>query len=150
MKDLPLSLTVSALAGAFTLLRPADWSPRIRRAFVLAPGVLTAAGLAAVLLPGGGRRSSSGDSGGAGSASAPVSLAPLRARPAAVRAGAAVVAGTAVSALHAGSLRVDAAAENWLAGRGLAAPRLWMAAGMALASLGLDFLHDRNRERPSA
>lgn len=124
MKNLPLSLTVSALAGAFTLSRPADWPLRLRRLYVLAPGVLTAAGLAAVF------------------PSRP--RPPLGARPAVLRGGVAVVAGTAVSGLHALSLHLDAETEYWLARRGVAAPRAWMAAAVALASLGMDFVRDRD------
>ena len=38
MQNLPLSLTLAAVSGALTLKRPADWSPRVRRAYILAPG----------------------------------------------------------------------------------------------------------------
>ncbi|MDK1360725.1 hypothetical protein QNO00_10660 [Arthrobacter sp. zg-Y1219] len=119
MKNLPLSLGVSALAGAFTLRRPTDWPVALRRAYVLAPGLLTAAGVAVVLFPG-------------------------RARPAAVRAAVAAGAGAAVAGMQALSLRLDAGTEDWLSRRGVAAPRLWMAAATALASLGVDLLHDRD------
>lgn len=148
MKNLLLSLTVSALAGAFTLSRPADWPPRLRRLYVLAPGVLTGAGLAAVLHSG--PRPSLPASGSGGSPSAeegaatPADWSPLRARPAVLRGGVAVVAGTAVSGLHALSLHLDAETENWLARRGVAAPRVWMAAAVSLASLGMDFVRDRD------
>ena len=39
MKNLPLSLALAAASGAFTLQRPADWPPALRRAYILAPGV---------------------------------------------------------------------------------------------------------------
>ena len=39
MKNLPLSLALAAASGAFTLQRPADWSPALRRAYILGPGV---------------------------------------------------------------------------------------------------------------
>ena len=38
MKNPPLSLTLAALSGVLTLKSPGDWSPGVRRAYVLAPG----------------------------------------------------------------------------------------------------------------
>ncbi|MDM7991462.1 hypothetical protein [Arthrobacter sp. zg-Y877] len=49
MKNLPLSLALAASSGIFTLQRPADWSPRMRRTYIVAPGVaLGAIGVLAV------------------------------------------------------------------------------------------------------
>lgn len=123
MKNLPLSLAAAAVSGALTLLRPADWSSRTRRAFVLVPGALAAATLAGGLFPGGRKQS------GTGSAAAGAALA--------------LGVGTLVSGLQTLSLHWDARLERWLVRRGLPQPRLLMGAAVALVTLAVDLLGDR-------
>lgn len=145
MKNLPLSLTVSAISGAFTLLRPADWSPRLRRAFVVVPGTLAVAGLVAVLFRGAGSRqprSGSGNSAGDG-AHPGAETGSLFAQPPAVRALFAVGAGAAVAGIQTLSLRLDERLERWLLKHRVPAPRYWMALAVALTSLAVDAVHDR-------
>lgn len=150
MKNLPLSLTVSAAAGAFTLLDPADWSPAARRAFVFVPGALAAAGVLLAPFPGAGARAaaevaegwdaqnSTADDGVPGGAV----MRPDGVRGKAVRAALAVGAGSTVSGVQALSLRFDASMERWLVRHRVAAPRLWMAAAVALATLVMDLLQE--------
>ena len=150
MKNLPLSLTVSAISGAFALLRPADWSPRVRRASVVVPGALAGAGLAAVLFRSDGDKqagSGSGkvadDGGTAGSDSSRADTGSLFAQPPAVRALAAAGAGAVVSGIQVLSLRLDERLERWLLRHRVPAPRYWMALAVALTSLAVDLVHDR-------
>lgn len=148
MKNLPLSLTMSAAAGAFTLLDPADWSPAARRAFVFVPGALAAAGVLLAPFPGFRGRAaaetaevaqdSPADDGVPGGAV----MRPSGVRGKAVRAALAVGAGSTVSGVQALSLRFDAGMERWLVRHRVAAPRLWMAAGVALATLVMDLLQE--------
>lgn len=141
MKNLPLSLATATISGAFTLLRPSDWSPGTRRAFVLVPGALAAATLAGGLLQGRRQvRANSAVSGGSAASSSSGS-SPSAAAGAAL----AVGVGTLVSAGQALSLRWDASLERWLVRKGLRRPRLWMGAAVALATLAVDFLGGRGR-----
>ena len=158
MKNLPLSLTLAALSGALTLRSPADWSPAWRRAFVLVPGaVLGVTGAVAVLkgsrkgreLAAAGRvdlvtpAASSGD-GAAGAAPLPSYVsagAPARVPALAVTALAATV-GVTVSGVLALTLALDEWLETWLVRRGVARPRLVMAAIAAVTSLALDLMTD--------
>ncbi|WP_341394445.1 hypothetical protein [Arthrobacter sp. G119Y2] len=170
MKNLPLSLTVSAISGAFTLLRPADWSPQLRRAFVVVPGTLAVGGLAAVLFRPAGRNqhgTAAGDDGSSGAepgslfvqplavrglitvgdgGSAGAEKGPLFARPPAVRALIAVGAGVVVSGIQMLSLRLDERLERWLLKHRVPAPRYWMALAVALASLAVDLMQDPEDE----
>ncbi|WP_298590170.1 hypothetical protein [uncultured Kocuria sp.] len=59
--------------------------------------------------------------------------------------GAGTVLGAATCGVQAASLRVDAALEHWLVGRGAAHPRRWMAILAVLASLAMDAAGDRVR-----
>ncbi|WP_461169684.1 hypothetical protein [Arthrobacter sp. Z1-15] len=174
MKNLPLSLTVSAISGAFTLLRPADWSPQLRRAFVVVPGTLAVGGLAAVLFRPAGRNlhgtaagTGAGDDGSSGAepdslfvqppavrglitvgdgGSAGAEKGPLFARPPAVRALIAVGAGVVVCGIQVLSLRLDERLERWLLKHRVPAPRYWMALAVALASLAVDLMQDPEDE----
>ncbi|WP_342022220.1 hypothetical protein AAE021_10175 [Arthrobacter citreus] len=159
MKNLPLSLTLAALSGALTLRSPADWSPAWRRAFVLVPGAvlgvtsgvavlkgsrkgreLAAAGRVDLVSPAASR---SGD-GAAGTAPLPSYVradAPARVPVLAVT-GLAATVGVTVSGVLALTLALDEWLETWLVRRGVARPRLVMAAMAAVSSLGLDQLTD--------
>lgn len=52
MQKLPRSLTLAVITGAVELSRPADWSPRLRRAYVAVPGIAIGAISAAAVLAG--------------------------------------------------------------------------------------------------
>ena len=148
MKNLPLSLAVSAAAGAFTLLDPADWSPAARRAFVFAPGALAAAGVLLAPFPGARAQAVAGAAADAENSPADdgvpggAATRPSGVRGKAVRAALAVGAGSTVSGVQALSLRLDAGMERWLVRHRVAAPRLWMAAAVALATLVMDLLQE--------
>lgn len=162
MKNLPLSLTIATLAGAFTLLRPADWSSRTRRIFVFGPGAVAAGGAAAAVISGRAKLRAEGSAGdstsGGGSAPDNVSTpdnagltgnnaGTPRLGPAVAPAMLAVGVGAAVTGVQVLSLRADAAIERWIVRKGVTKPRLWMAAAVALWSLGMDFLDGRASRR---
>lgn len=151
---MPLSLTVATLAGAFTLLRPADWSSRVRRAYVFGPGALAAAVTAVAVIRGRARLLADGaeggdgpgnDDGASGDGGAPAGgdAGTARIRTAVGQAVLAVGAGAAVTGVQVLSLRLDAAMERWLVRHGVTKPRPWMGAAVAIVSLGMDFLDGR-------
>ncbi|WAP50602.1 hypothetical protein OL239_11215 [Arthrobacter sp. ATA002] len=167
MKNLPLSLTLAAVSGVLTLKSPADWSPRMRRAFVVAPGAaigliaaaavrqgsrkgqdLAAAGRVDLVTP---AASMSGD-GAAGTAPLP-SYVRAGARPAGLPATAlavlAVTVGVTVSGVLAVSLVLDERLETWLVRRGVARPRRVMALIAAVSSLILDQIMDSKDSKHS-
>ncbi|MCC9144604.1 MULTISPECIES: hypothetical protein [unclassified Arthrobacter] len=166
MKNLPLSLALAASSGIFTLQRPADWSPRMRRTYVVAPGValgaigvlavrkgaqkgreLAAAGTVDLVTPftAGAGTGTGTDGGGEGtdSTTAPSYVAGNasghRTRvPAIALAVLAATVGTTVSGLLALGLVLDERMETWLVRRGVAQPRRVMAVAAAAGSLILD------------
>lgn len=142
MNNLVLSLTGSAAAGALTLISPSGWSRRVRAAYVLVPGVLVAsAGAWALSRNIGAEESAGSDADHAPrTEEVPVSVQRL---PVAARAGLLLGLGAATCGVQAASLRIDAALEDWLIGRGATHPRRWMAALAVLASLGMDAAGDR-------
>lgn len=148
MNDLALTLTRAAAAGAITLISPAGWSPRVRRAYVLVPGA-AATSVAAVLLP---RitadRSPDGED-GPGHFSAPV-----RHLPGTARVMLPLGLGAVTCGVQAFSLWIDAVLERSLAARGAVHPRRWMALLAVLASLAMDAtgeaLTSRAADDPSA
>lgn len=135
MDNLLLSLTGSAVAGALTFVSPQGWSPRVRRAYVVVPGVLVAAGgaLALARITAGPVAAGSGTEPGAEEASPPARRPPVAARVAVP-----LVLGAATCGIQAGSLWIDAALEDWLVRRGAAHPRRWMALLAVVSSLGID------------
>lgn len=141
MNNLALSLTGSAAAGALTLISPSDWSPGVRRAYVLVPGALVAAGGALVLFQHTGEEeptgpgSEPGPGPGAGPEGAFGSGQPL---PVAPRMALLLGLGAATCGVQAASLRIDTVIERWLTRRGAVHPRRWMAALVVLATLGTD------------
>ncbi|MFF0990477.1 hypothetical protein [Kocuria nitroreducens] len=142
MNDLVLSLTGSAAAGALTLICPSGWSPRVRAAYVVVPGVLVVAAGAWAL------SRSTGDDESVDSGTEPRSPTdgvPVSAQrlPVAARAALLLSLGAATCGIQAASLRIDARLERWLVGRGATHPRRWMAAPAVLASLGMDAAGDR-------
>lgn len=160
MSSLPFSLAVSAAGGALTLLRPADWSTPVRRAYVWLPGIAVGlyvlqktrkgfslpeeptevepAGLVAPAEPTG--VDGSGAGGDSGPGSAPVVRLAVRGQ--LVLSLGAALATVATGAL---SLPLDAALERWLVRRGVSHPRRWMAASAVLASLIADAIAARRR-----
>ena len=167
MKNLPLSLSLAALSGVLTLNSPADWSPGMRRAFVLAPGAalgviaaealrrgsqkgqeLAAAGRIDLVTP----ATSSSDDGAAGTATLP-SYVRADARPAGLPAAVLVALGATVGVTVSGvlalSVVLDERLERWLVRRGAARPRLVMAAIAAVSSLILDQIVDSRDSKKS-
>ena len=166
MKNLPLSLSLAALSGALTLRSPADWSPALRRAFVLVPGAALGVTGAVAVLKGSrkGREraaagrvdlvtpaaSSTGD-GAAGTTPVPSYVradAPARV-PALAATVLAATVGVTVSGALALSLALDEWLETWLVRRGVARPRLVMAAMAAISSLVLDQIVDSKDAKDS-
>ena len=167
MKNLPLSLVLAASSGAFTLQRPADWSPSLRRAYILVPGAalgtigvvavqrgsrkgreLAAAGTVDLVTP----FTAGADDGAAGSAASPSYLraagSPPR-TPVIALAGLAAMLGITVSGIVALTLVLDERVEAWLVRRGVARPRRVMAAAAAVSSLLLDQVTDSTDSRKS-
>ncbi|KAD4060053.1 hypothetical protein GD627_02995 [Arthrobacter yangruifuii] len=135
MKNLPLSLALAASSGLFTLQRPADWSPRTRRSFVLVPGAALGI-LGALAVRAGAQRGRETAGSGTG--------------PRMRLAGPAVVAamvGATASGVLALTLVLDERVEAWLVRRGVARPRRVMAAASALSSLLLDQAMDAKDSR---
>ncbi|UWX96779.1 hypothetical protein N2K95_14220 [Arthrobacter zhaoxinii] len=160
MKNVPLSLSMAAAAGGFTLLRPADWSPGMRRAYVFVPGA--AAGTVAALSFRKGARTvlteragaadlapvTAGTLGAAADADAATAAA-SPARKTVVAVAGAVIAGTTASGVLALSLVLDERIEIWLVRRGVARPRRVMAVVAALSSLILDVIMDAKEAKDS-
>ena len=146
-----VSLATAAATGALTLLRPADWRPAVRRAYVWLPGAAAAGGVLWATRPG--RNTGRKDGAPAESAAAPAGSksdrvdAPRREprKSLAARTLVSLTAAVIITALQAGSLKVDADIERRLAGYGLRRPRRWMAAGAAAASLALDLMRDASQ-----
>lgn len=145
-----VSLATAAATGALTLLRPADWRPAVRRAYVWLPGAAAAGGVLWATRPG--RNPGRKDGAPAESAAAPAARsdgvdAPGREprKSLAARTLVSLTAAVIITALQAGSLKVDADIERRLAGYGLRRPRRWMAAGAAAASLALDLMRDASQ-----
>ncbi|MCC9173646.1 hypothetical protein [Arthrobacter sp. zg-Y179] len=155
MKNLPLSLAIAAVSGVFTLSRPADWSPGLRRAYVLGSGAAVGA-IGVVAVRKGGRKgrelAAAGTvdlvtpfTAGAGGESATVpSYVAARTdgsqtqMPEIALTGLAALMGATVSGITALTLVLDEAVETWLVRRGAARPRRVMAMAVALYSLVMD------------
>ncbi|MCC9204098.1 hypothetical protein [Arthrobacter sp. zg-Y769] len=167
MKNLPLSLALAAAVGGFTLSRPADWSPRVRRAYVLGSGAAVGTGVALVLRKGrrkGRELAAAGTvdlvtpfTAGAGgdSATVPSYVAARTAesqtrRPEIAMTGLAALMGVTVSGITALTLVLDEAVEMWLVRRGVARPRRVMAMAMALHSLVMDQVMDSKDAKKAA
>ncbi|WP_146360539.1 hypothetical protein [Arthrobacter yangruifuii] len=161
MKNLPLSLALAASSGLFTLQRPADWSPRTRRSFVLVPGAALGI-LGALAVRAGAQRGRETAGSGTGDLVPPAAAGAQDAGDAAVPApgaghgprmrlvGPAVVAamvGATASGVLALTLVLDERVEAWLVRRGVARPRRVMAAASALSSLLLDQAMDAKDSR---
>lgn len=136
-KSLPLTLATSAAAGAFMLLRPADWPAPLRWAYLAAPGVLVSAASALLLLFKG-VDNPQPQSIGTPDSAAERSFQRLRATPPAARMGMSLGLGMMITGSQALSLSVDKGIEKWLHQRGLTHPRRWMAAATALAMVTSD------------
>ena len=167
MKNLPMSLSLAALSGVLTLKSPGEWSPGMRRAFVLAPGAavgiiaaealrkgtqkgreLAVAGRVDLVTP----ATSSSDDGAAGTAILPSyvrSGASSGGLPAVALAALAATAGVTASGVLALSVVLDERLETWLVRRGAARPRLVMAVIAAVSSLVLDQIVDSRDSRDS-
>lgn len=148
MNKLLLSLTGATAAGALTLVSPAGWSPGVRRAYVVVPGVL-AASFSALLLSKIVDRQAAVLSRVESVTEAPTEDAyPLPQRhPVAVRVAVPVVVGAATCGLQASSLWIDAALERGVVRLGAAHPRRWMATLAVAASLGMDAIGERVNTR---
>lgn len=148
MNKLLLSLTGATAAGALTLVSPAGWSPGVRRAYVVVPGVL-AASFSALLLSKIVDRQAAVLSRVESVTEAPTEDAyPLPQRhPVAVRVAVPVVVGAATCGLQASSLWIDAALERGVVRLGAAHPRRWMATLAVAASLGMDAIGERVNAR---
>ena len=140
MNDLSRSLTGAALTGALTLISPSDWSPRVRRAFVLVPGVLVAAGATWSLSKLNDGRPSVAASGS--DENAEDSPTPQR-PPVAQRVAVPLALGAATCGFQASSLWIDAAIERWVIRRGATYPRRWMAVLAVAVSLLIDVIGSR-------
>lgn len=144
MKKLLLSLTGATTAGALTLISPASWSPRVRCAYVVAPGVLVAAGSALALTRIADRRAA-GDSGveSATKTTAEDAHPFPQHLPVAARVAVPLGLGAATCGIQASSLWIDAALERWLVRLGAHRPRRWMAVLAVVTSLGMDAVGER-------
>ena len=143
-----VSLTTAAATGALTLLRPADWRPAVRRAYVWLPAIGTAAGVLWVTRPGRKANQVGDGSEQVGPGVAPAALPRTDARKLlAARASVSLAVGVVLAAVGTGSLKLDAGIERRLAGRGLRHPRRWMAAAVAVASLGMDAISNASESR---
>lgn len=139
MNKLLLSLTGAAATGALTLVSPAGWSPGVRRAYVVAPGVLMAGGSSLVLARLADRQAAAVPGGGSAAETAAENATPLPRRlPVTVRVTVPLCLGVATCGVQATSLWVDAALERGLVRLGATHPRWWMAALAVAASLGMD------------
>ena len=160
MKNLPLSFALAVLSGALTLKSPAEFSPAMRRAYVLAPGaavgIIAAAGLRRGVKKGrelaaAGRVDlvtpavAGSNDGAADTAPVPSYVrtdgAPARV-PALALISLAATVGVTVSGFLALSLVLDERIETWLVRRGVTRPRLVMAVVTAASSLVLDQVAD--------
>ncbi|MCQ1999783.1 hypothetical protein [Arthrobacter zhaoxinii] len=162
MKNVPLSLALAASSGLFTLQRPADWSPRARRSFVLIPGAALGA-ISILAVRRGYRIGREPAAAGTGTFVAPVTAGTLGAaadadaataaaspaRKTVVAVAGAVIAGTTASGVLALSLVLDERIEIWLVRRGVARPRRVMAVVAALSSLLLDVIMDSKEAKDS-
>ena len=165
MKNLPLSLTLAALSGALTLKSPSSWSPRVRRAYVLAPGAVIGI-IAAAALRSGARQGrelaaagrvdlvtpatakSDGDAASTVPLPSYVRADPEPARvPAIGLTAVAGAVGVTASGVLALSLVVDGWIETWLRRHGAVRPRLVMAAIAAVTSLVMDQIMDSKDAR---
>lgn len=164
MKNPPLSLALAAASAAGTLSRPADWSPSLRRLFILAPGAaigaisvvavqkgtrkgreLAAASTVDLVTPFTAAAEDGAAGGAAGEATAPSYLRAAGSAPrtpAIALAGMAALVGVTVSGVLALTLALDEQVEKWLVRRGVARPRWVMAAAAAASSLLLDHALD--------
>ncbi|MCC3272385.1 hypothetical protein MUK71_14395 [Arthrobacter zhangbolii] len=160
MKNPLLSLALAAVSAAGTLSRPADWSPSLRRLYILAPGAAIGA-ISVVAVQKGTRKgrelaaastvdlvtpfTAAGEDGAAGEATAPSYLRAAGSAPrtpAIALAGMAALVGVTVSGVLALTLALDEQVEKWLVRRGAARPRWVMAAAAAASSLLLDYALD--------
>lgn len=148
MNKLLLSLTGATTAGALTLVSPADWSPGVRRAYVVVPGVL-AASFGTLLLSKIVDQQADVISRVESVTEVPTDDAyPLPQRhPVAVRVAVPVVIGAATCGFQASSLWIDAALERGVVRLGAAHPRRWMAVLAVAASLGTDAIGERVNTR---
>lgn len=139
MNKILLSVIGASASGALTLVSPAGWSPRVRRAYVVVPGVLIAAGSSLILTKLANRPAAVTAS--AGSAPADTdeeSSTTSRSHPVVTRVAVPLTLGAVTCGFQAGSLWIDAALERWFVRRGATHPRRWMAALAVVASLGMD------------
>lgn len=156
MNNFVLSLIGSATAGALTLIPPSGWSPRVRRAYVVVPGALVAAGGAWVLARRTAEEASADPAAEPGSEPRPGEVAVSTQRlPVTARMALLLGLGAATCGIQAASLWIDQVLERWLVRRGATHPRRWMAALAVLASLGMDAAGDRvstlaGEDRPPA
>ncbi|MEX5300997.1 hypothetical protein [Kocuria sabuli] len=148
MNKLLLSLTGATAAGALTLVSPASWSPGVRRAYVVVPGVL-AASFSTLLLSRIVDRQADVVSRVESMTEVPTDDAyPLPQRhPVAMRVAVPVIIGAATCGLQGFSLWMDAALERGLVRLGAAHPRRWMAALAVASSLGMDAIGERVNAR---
>ncbi|MGQ1798021.1 hypothetical protein ACT4S5_12920 [Kocuria oceani] len=148
MNKLLLSSIGATAAGALTLVSPADWSPRVRRAYIVVPGVL-AASFSAMLLSRIVDRQAAVVSRVESVTEVPTDAAypfPQR-HPVAVRVAVPVLIGAATCGFQASSLWIDAALERGIVRFGAAHPRRWMAALAVAMSLGMDAIGERANTR---
>ena len=160
MSSLHSSLAISAVGGAFTLLRPADWSVPVRRAYVWLPGITVGLlvlrkvrkGFPLSGEPAGievaGAEGAPAEGGGAGPAPDGCSTAAAPTVRLGMRGQLVTFLGVALATAAAGalSLPLDAALERGLIRRGVSSPRRWMAAAVVVASLIPDALAVRRRK----
>ena len=120
MSVAPRELVTAAATGVFTLVEPSRLPPRLLRGYRLGAAALTGVG----------------------------AYTALEDQPdVALRPGTRALVGVALAALVYGSMGLweacDARTQGWLERRGVARPRLWMAAGALGLSLASSALEDR-------
>jgi hypothetical protein len=140
MNQLLLSATGAAATGAFVLVSPSGWSPRVRWAYVVVPSVLLAGGSSFYLSRLADRHAAAAAAGDVPAPEAAREAArpfPQR-HPVTVRVTVPLALGVACAVGQVASLRIDAALERGVVRLGAKHPRRWMAALAVAASLGID------------
>lgn len=139
MDKLLLSLTGAVVAGSLTLISPEDWSPRVRRAYVMVPGVLVAAGSSLLLIKLTDRPAAAISPAGSAPAVTDEEFSTTpQPHPLVTRVAVPLTLGAVTCGFQAGSLWIDAALERGLLRLGATHPRRWMAAIAVATSLGMD------------
>lgn len=148
MNQLLLSLTGAAATGAFILISPSGWSPRVRRAYVVVPSVLLAGGGSLFLTKLASRQTEAATGAMPAPETAGEATRPFPQRhPVTVRVTVPLILGVASALGQAASLWIDAALERGFVRLGAKHPRRWMATLAVATSLGIDAAGARATDR---